>query len=178
MSSTDRTPIAPIDPESHSCARRLDRRGFLRDTGLFVAAVLAAQGLAPNAALAESARYMEPVAKAGRERTYAIPATDSVSVDSADSVVLVRSKGKVYAFSLECPHKGRMLEWQAGGGQFFCPKHKARFSPDGANVGGRKTSALDRYAVRKVGGNITIALDRVLSANGTPAEWAAAAITV
>jgi nitrite reductase/ring-hydroxylating ferredoxin subunit len=163
---------------SAPCPRRLDRRAFLRDTALFVAAALTAQGLVPDSAFAASAADIEPIAAVGRTRTFAMPTADGVSVDDADRVVLVRSRGKVYAFSIECPHRGRALEWQPDGQQFYCPKHKARFSPVGANIGGRRTTALDRFALRREGAVLVVALDRVLSATDTPAEWNAAVVNV
>ena len=164
--------------DAHQCPARLDRRAFLRDTALFVAGAMAASGLAPSLAFAEQARFIEPLTAIGRERGFPVPVADGVSVDDSNHLVLVRSRDKLYAFSLECPHRGRMLEWQPGGRQFYCPKHKARFSPAGANIGGRRTSALDRYALRRDGSQVVVSLDRVLSEKDTPAEWAGAVVTL
>lgn len=169
---------SPDTPDAHTCGRPSDRRTFLRDVALFAAAVVAAQGLAPNSALAGTAREITPMTAVGRERGYAIPATDGVSVDTREGLVLVRTHGKVFAFSMECPHRGRTLEWQPDSQQLYCPKHKARFATDGSNVGGRRTSPLDRFALRRDGSRVMVALDRVLSSKDQPAEWAAAAIDV
>jgi nitrite reductase/ring-hydroxylating ferredoxin subunit len=156
----------------------LDRRSFLRNAALFAAGALVAQGLTPDAALAERASFIQPLTSTVRERTYTLPQLDGVSVDEAERLVLVRSHNRLYAFSLECPHRGRMLEWQPGGSQFYCPKHKARFSTDGTNIGGRRTSALDRYALRRDGARVIVSLDLVLSFTDAPAEWKAAALSV
>lgn len=96
----------------------------------------------------------------------------------AVGVLVVRAHSKLYAFSLECPHRGRLLEWQPGGSQFYCPRHKAHFSTDGANIGGRRTGALDRYALRRDGAKVTVSLNRAFSATDAPAEWNAAALSV
>ncbi|MCC6243303.1 MAG: Rieske (2Fe-2S) protein [Gemmatimonadaceae bacterium] len=170
-------PVAALGNDA-PCPRRLDRRVFLRDTALLVVAALAAQGFTPDRAFADNTGDIEPLAAVGRTRTFALPTADGVWVNDADRVVLVRSRGKVYAFSIECPHRGRALEWQPDGQQFYCPKHKARFSPVGANIGGRRTTALDRFAIRREGAVLVIALDRVLSATDAPAEWNAAVVTV
>ncbi len=181
--STPENSARSVSPETSEqraapCPRRLDRRTFLRDTALFVAAALTAQGLTPGEALAEHVQFVEPLEAAGRERTFALPVSDGVSVDDADRLVLVRSRGKLYAFSLECPHRGRTIEWQPEGQQFYCPKHKARFATDGANAGGRRTSALDRFAIRRDGTRVIVSLDHVLSVTDTPADWAAAVVTL
>ena len=85
----------------------------------------------------------------------------------AVGVLLVRAHSKLYAFSLECPHRRRLLEWQTGGSQFYHPKNKARFSIDGANIGGRRTSALDRYSLRRDGTKVT-SRPPMRPQNGTP----------
>ncbi len=41
------------------------------------------------------------------------------------------SCGRVFAFSLDCPHKGRMLEWVDAENRLYCSKHKAHFGADG-----------------------------------------------
>ncbi len=163
---------------ANSSSPALDRRTFLRNSALFAVGVLVAQGLSPDSALADHARFIKPLESTARERAYGLPTHDSVSVDEAERLMLVRSNRKVYAFSLECPHRGRLLEWQPDGPQFYCPKHKARFSTEGANIGGRKTSALDRYALRRDGMRVVVALDQLLSMTDAPAEWAAAVLNV
>lgn len=166
------------DPSTSGDLSRLDRRDFLRNSALFAVGIMAAQGISPSAALADQARFIVPLDSKPGERLYAMPLLDGVSVDDAEQLALVRSHGKVYAFSLECPHRGRLLEWQADASRFYCTKHKARFSTDGANIGGRRTSALDRYGLRRDGARVIVSLDRVLSFTDTPAEWAAAVLSV
>ncbi len=167
--------LPAFTPEAAApCGRRLDRRAFLQDTALIVAAALVGTALAPDSALGSTASAMSPIAAVGRTRTYSIPATDGVQVDMADSVVLARWQGVLYAFSLDCPHRGATLRWNAGEQQFFCPKHKARFSTTGSHVSGRQTHALDRFALQRSGGNVVVVLDSVLEEVRDAAAWGSA----
>ena len=133
----------------HACAMMVDRRRFLRDTGVAIGAALVAGGLIPSRAWAETVGEITALAgvAAGQERAYALPATDGVWVDAANRLAIVRVSRQVFAFSLECPHKGRMLEWVDGEGRFYCSKHKARYAADGRRVSGRRTPDLDRFAL-------------------------------
>ena len=171
-------PIQTDDAVEHACPRRLDRRGFLRDTAMAVAGALIANGLASQAAFAERVAVITPLSTGARTRTYAIPAGDGVFVDEADGVVLARLQGKLFAFSIECPHKGARLQWLEGSKLLYCPKHKARFSADGAHVSGRQTRDLDRFAMRRVGANAVTVLDQVLDADQDASAWSAAVLSV
>ena len=156
---------------THTCGL-LDRRLFLQHAAVAVGAALVLDGLIAGEALADTARAMTPLSTTSRTRTYAIPATDGVFVDAADGVALARWKGKLYAFSLECPHRGADLQWRESEKQLYCPKHKARFSPDGAHVSGRMTRALDRFGLVRQGPDVVIALDQRL--RSTAAGWGGA----
>jgi Rieske Fe-S protein len=162
----------------HACPRSLDRRAFLRDTALAAAAALVAAGLAPTAAFAESVAAISPISVTAKERLYAIPASDGVTVDEAESVVFARWQGKLFAFSIKCPHRGEIVEWHASERQMYCPKHKARWTPGGDWVSGRQTRDLDRYALRRDGGRVAITVDQPLRADLHADAWAAAALTV
>jgi cytochrome b6-f complex iron-sulfur subunit len=174
------SPESPVIPTGcpSQLARQLDRRAFLRQTALTVAAALVAGGLAPSEAFASQVRSITATSAAGRERTYEIPATDGVSVDTANDVVLARSGGLLHAFSLACPHRGATLQWKAGEQHLYCPKHKARFGTDGAHVSGRATRDLDRFALRRNGNAVVVLLDQKLSANADAAAWKAAALAI
>jgi len=162
----------PADPE---CGHRLDRRTFLQQASGFAAAVLVGLGAPPSTAaqVAEvRAGNTEPDTARERVRTYALPVTDGALVDADSEVLLVRWGGRVFAFALGCPHRGTIVRWQGSGA--FCPKHKARFAPDGTNVGGRRTRALDRYPIRRVGAQVTVDLSARLEQDADAAAWAAA----
>lgn len=138
-------------PGTAGCPRLLDRRAFL-----FHAALVAA----------------------GAGRSYAIPAADGATVDAENEVLLVRWAGRVCAVSLACPHRGTRLEWHAAERRVFCPKHEARFRPDGAHDGGRRTRALDRYDLRREGDRLVVQLDARRRADQDAAAWEAATVVV
>lgn len=164
----------------HTCGMIVDRRRFLRDTGVAIGAALVAGGLIPSRAWAEAISEIAaiPGEAAGQERAYALPASDGVWVDATNRLALVRVSRQVFAFSLECPHKGRMLEWVDGEGRFYCSKHKARYAADGRRVSGRRTPDLDRFALRQQQGRVLVATDRVLAIDTDQAAWSAAVLRV
>lgn len=161
-----------------ACPHATDRRAFLRHMALAVAGTLAVTGLSPGTAFASGARYITPLAGGGNQRRYDLPRADGVSIDSSNEVIIARWQGHVYAFSLRCPHRGTKLVWHADESRVFCPKHKARFRPDGAYDSGRRTRALDRYAVRRQGAQLVVDLAAVLREDADALRWATAAVTV
>ena len=160
-----------------ACPHATDRRAFLRHMALAVAGTLAVTGLSPSAAFANSARYIAPLATRGNQRRYDLPRADGVSIDSSNEVILARWQGHVYAFSLRCPHRGTKLEWHADESRVFCPKHKARFRPDGAHDSGRNTRSLDRYALHVESGTVVVELDTLYRIDESPAAWEGAVVS-
>ena len=59
------------------------------------------------------------------DKRYPVPVEDGVSIDKDNSVIIARASGKIYAFSLGCPHQNTALRWDADDHQFMCPKHKS-----------------------------------------------------
>ena len=114
----------------------------------------------------------------GNQRHYDLPRSDGVAVDSDNEVILARWQGHVYAFSLRCTHRGTRLVWHADESRVFCPKHKARFRPDGAHDSGRITRSLDRYGLRLEGGAVVVELDMLYRLDEDPAGWTAAVMAV
>ncbi len=153
------------------------RRAFLRDVGFSVVAALALVG-SPALALADSVAAVGPLRVAGTRRTYSIPSGDSISVDSDSDVIVARWQDRVYAFSLKCPHRGTRLEWRDDERRLFCPKHKARFQPDGSHDSGRSSRDLDRYDIKREGGALVVDLDARRRADREPDAWQAAMITL
>ena len=152
------------------------RRAFLRDAGVLAVAALAALGVAPDAALARTVRAVSARRTGAARVDYDLPPADGVQVDEANDVILVRWAGQAWAFSLACPHKGTRLRWQAGEERFFCPRHKARFTPEGAHASGRRTRSLDRYDIRRVGDRLLVDLDALHREDEDPAGWQAAVV--
>ena len=59
----------------------------------------------------------------------------------------------------------------------FCPKHKARFRPDGAHDSGRNTRSLDRYVLHVESGTVVVELDTLYRIDESPAAWAGAVVS-
>ena len=163
----------------HECGRCIvaDRRGFLGGLALALTA-LAVEGILPRAAHALPMVEVQPIAAAGEEATYAIPATDGVQFDKGKEVILARHAGAVYAFSLSCPHQNTALRWNAGSAQFQCPRHKSKYQPDGTFISGRATRAMDRYAVRKDGERVVVSLDSLFEQDADAVAWGAAKVAI
>jgi nitrite reductase/ring-hydroxylating ferredoxin subunit len=170
----------PIENRGHSacgeCPLSVDRRAFLRDAALAALGVLTSVAVFP--AVAHAVRTARPVRAVGGERLYEIPATDSVSIDEENEVILVRWQKRAYAFSSRCTHRGARLQWRENEGRVFCPKHKARFRPDGAHDSGRRARDLDRYGIRRRDDALAIDLDVLYQADDDIAAWSRAFVAL
>ena len=183
---SDQTAPIPADdcggcPLHDGLAANMERREFLRAAGLALAS-LGMLGLGSGSAAAMSVRVVDAVgARPGdrpEEKRYPIPAADGVSIDRDNSVIVARAAGKVYAFSLACPHQNTALRWNAEDNQFQCPKHKSRYKPDGTFIEGRATRDMDRLAVRRDGGFILVDVDKLYQQDENAAQWGAAFVPV
>lgn len=112
------------------------------------------------------------------EKTYPLPLGDQVTIDKDESVIVARHAGKVFAFSLACPHQNTALRWDGKNNRFQCPKHRSRYQPDGVFIDGRATRGLDRFAVRRSENNIVVNLDALYQEDRNPTEWAAAFVSL
>jgi len=166
------------DERCGDCPIATNRRRFLRDAAFTAVATLVATGLRPNAALANLVTGIVPVRKAGPLMNYAVPSTDAVMVDDENDVIITRYRGKVYAFSRRCPHKGARLVWHESEDRLFCPKHKARFTAGGDHASGRRSRNLDRYGLRQQGREIVVDTDTVYREDDDPQAWRSAVIAV
>jgi Rieske Fe-S protein len=159
----------------------VDRRDFFRDAGAAAVSILIALGAAPARAAAAPIELVSALAGGSRdEKAYPIPAKDGVQIDKDNATMVTRWQGKVYVFSLACPHQNTMLRWSDKDSQFQCPKHHSRFEPNGVYIAdsGRATRGLDRFAVRKDGNNVVANLDSLWQQDEDEAAWTAAFITV
>lgn len=154
-----------------------NRRIFLRDAALAVAGAMAMSARA-RVAFAERVTAATASVSRGLLRTYAMPEEGTVSVDAGNDVILARWENRIYAFSLRCPHRGTKLEWRANDRNVFCPKHKARFLPNGTHVSGRRTRDLDRYGIRREGTSIVVDLSVLNRADQDLARWRSAVVDV
>ena len=154
------------------------RREFLRAAGMALASI----GLLGGGA---SELHAMPVTlltglpgERPEERRYPVPTVDGVSVDKDNSVIIARAGGRVYAFSLACPHQNTALRWSVADHQFECPKHKSRYRDDGSFIEGRATRAMDRLSIRRDAAMLVVDVDKMFQQDDQPKEWGAASIPV
>ncbi len=159
----------------------IERRAFLR-AGAMALASLGVLGTMSRTAGAMIPAELSPmVPRSGdrhEEKRYAIPAADGVAIDKDNSVIIARAAGKVYAFSLACPHQNTALRWNADDKEFTCPKHKSHYKPDGQFIDGRATRDMDRLAIKRDGANIVVDVDTLYQQDLNTAQWTAAFIAV
>jgi len=63
-------------------------------------------------------------------------------------------------------------------GRFQCPKHKSKYEPDGTFISGRATRNMDRYAIKRAGMEVEVALEVLYRNDKQPAEWTAAVVVL
>ena len=164
-----------------SAPEAMQRREFLR-AGMLALASLGLLGAGSRAAQAmpvigDATVVASRSGDRHEEKRYAIPAADGVAIDKDNGVIIARSAGKVYAFSLACPHQNTALRWEADDKQFTCPKHKSHYKADGTFIEGRATRDMDRLAVRKDGQALVVDVDMLYQQDLNLAQWTAAFIT-
>jgi nitrite reductase/ring-hydroxylating ferredoxin subunit len=173
-------PLSP-DPATADDCRDCplhDRRAFLRDATLGVAALLTLLGRSRLEAAALPVRFGAALHVRGDERTYPIPAADGATIDKDAQVILVRFEAHVYAFSLSCPHQNTALRWLPDDHRFQCPKHKSKYQPDGQFISGRATRGMDRFSIRRAGETVVVDLAVLHKQDTDAAGWNAALVTL
>ena len=161
------------------CSIGVNRRAFLRAATLAAAAALVVEGRPRDADAQLPPMYdLHPLVTTKDTKTYAIPATDGVSIDKSADVILVRWERNLYAFNLSCPHQNTALRWLESDHRFQCPKHKSKYRPDGAFIEGRATRGMDRLEIKREGANVVVNLDRMFKQDEDGAGWTAAVVHV
>jgi nitrite reductase/ring-hydroxylating ferredoxin subunit len=159
----------------------MERRAFLRTASLALASV-GLLGLGATGAEAMPVRSLVALAERSGdqrdERRYPMPTSDGVAIDKDNSVIVARAGGKVYAFSLACPHQNTALRWDGTDHQFMCPKHKSHYRADGTFIEGRATRDMDRLPIRRAGDELIVEVDKIYQQDDNQAEWTAAFVTV
>ena len=151
----------------------MERRDFLRES-----ATRALMLALPLAALRDLPMHFVRGTGARAEKAYPFPATDGVAIDKDESVIIARFDGKIWAFSLACPHQNTAIRWDDRARRFQCPKHKSRYRPDGTFIEGRATRGLDRFAARRDGEQVIVNLDALYREDKEAERWATAFIQV
>lgn len=154
------------------------RRSFLRTT-CGISTVVGVMAALPRDLRALPVHFVDgaPIGSVA-ERAFPIPAADSVNIDRKISAILVRSNGKVFAFSLTCPHERAAVKWIEKEAKFMCTKHDSKYLPEGKYISGRSTRNMDRFPIRKDAGNVVINLDAVFHSDTDAAGWSAAEVAV
>lgn len=165
-----------LDSCSGCVVAETSRRQFLRDAGFAAAAALALVA-APSRLLAEPLRLISARIN-GSTRSYSIPATDGVSIDKDNEVILVRWQNAIYAFALSCPHQNTALRWEEDNKQFQCPKHHSKYRPDGTFIEGRATRGMDRFAITRTAAGVSVDIDKIFEQEADEKEWSSAVIHV
>jgi nitrite reductase/ring-hydroxylating ferredoxin subunit len=154
------------------------RRSFLQDLAGLVAAAVVGLGLDARAAAALPVQLASGRLTGRGDCTYPVPAADGVTIDRGNDVMLARYQGRVFAFSLACPHQNTALRWLQAEGRFQCPKHKSKYRPDGTFIEGRATRGMDRYAVRLVGNSVAVDIDKLYQEDTDLTQWQHAVVSL
>lgn len=180
MMPHDRSPAGEDTADSCTGCALHDRarRAFLHDATRLAAGLLVALGAGPERAAALVLRATTARARQGSEAAYALPAQDGAEIDRDNAVILVRWQNAIHAFALSCPHQNTALRYLDSEQLFQCPKHKSRYRMDGTFISGRATRGMDRYALRRDGGQLFVNLDALYREDENQAEWEAAVVRV
>jgi Rieske Fe-S protein len=164
-----------MGPDScDGCGLGVSRRDFVRELGMVLGALAAVGASLSEPALALS--RVGGVRGLGETVRYPIPTQDGAQIDTTQEVILVRWQNAVYAFNLSCPHQRTALKWLAEDTRFQCPKHKSKYTPDGAFISGRATRGMDRFSLKREGNEVVVDLDDMHKQDKDPDGWNAAVV--
>ena len=129
------------DPEGS-----LNRRQFFVRMGLGSLAVAGAgtavfayQFLSPNVLYEPS-----PIVNAGKPASYP---PDSVTLDPATGIFVVRESEGFFALSAVCTHLGCLTAWKPELGIIACPCHGSKFKPEGTKIEGPAPRPLPHFQI-------------------------------
>ena len=110
------------------------------------------------------------------EARYPIPATDGVSIDTKNDVMIARVGDSAYAFALACPHQNTALRWLKKDNRFQCPKHQSKYKPTGEFITGRATRNMDRLSIKLDGTSLVVDTSQEIRSDTDAGKWAAAVV--
>ena len=108
-------------------------------------------------------RFLAPQEGSGDAQQVKIP-RDQVAVGTAHffnyqgqpAVLLQPEAGEFIALSAVCTHLGCIVKWVNDEGEFLCPCHGGRYSPDGKVTVGPPPKPLETYPVTLQGDTILV----------------------
>ncbi|MEQ1691651.1 MAG: Rieske (2Fe-2S) protein [Gemmatimonas sp.] len=160
-------------PSSSPCSGECSgRRAFLLDALGAAAALAGFSAVTPWSTLSA----LEGNTK-GTLR-YPIPSADSVSIDTANEVILRRFKDEIFAFALSCPHQNTAIRALPGANGFQCPRHKSRYQPNGTFINGKATRNMDRLPITRDGNDVVVDANIAYESDTEPMKWANAVVKV
>ncbi|MEO8000223.1 MAG: Rieske (2Fe-2S) protein [Gemmatimonadaceae bacterium] len=151
-----------------------ERRQFVQSAVGSVAALLGLSLFGSTEAAAQIFPLNARADSATGATNYPIPATDGVSIDTTNYVILARADNKVYAFALSCPHQNTSLRWNAKDHRFQCPKHKSRYAASGEFLDGRATRNMDRLPIKLEANAVAVDTVHEIRSDQDAAKWASA----
>ncbi len=158
--------------------KECSRRDFLSKSSCAVFAALVASGISAAKAMSLPIDMTSAEAAQGSEHSYPLPSVDGVSIDEDNQVILVRSENHIYAFALACPHQNTALLWRPQDHRFQCPRHQAKYQPDGTFISGHATRNMDRFALRLEGQKIVVDFSKLYRSDQQKAEWNSAVLAL
>ncbi|GAB6082536.1 Rieske (2Fe-2S) protein [Desulfuromonas carbonis] len=72
------------------------------------------------------------------------------------AVVVQPQPGQFIALTAVCTHLGCIVKWEVDKGDFLCPCHGGRYSPDGQVTAGPPPKPLESYAVQIQGDQLLV----------------------
>ncbi|MDR0787150.1 MAG: Rieske 2Fe-2S domain-containing protein [Gemmatimonadota bacterium] len=165
-------------PDCQGCS--ISRRRAVMEIVAGLGLALAATGLSDEKLLAQPFAAISGLRNLANTITYPVPTADGVQIDKANDVILVRWGGMVRAFNLSCTHRNTALKWDDRTEQFYCTKHRSRFTTAGEFIprSGRATRAMDRFAITREGATVRVDLNALYQADRNAAAWNAAGVAV
>ena len=160
------------------CVDCQSRRSVLGQMSAAALAVIAGVELWPGTAHAVPVSEARGAKISPTERSYPLPAADSVAIDRDEQVIVVRFQKHAFVFNLACPHENTALRWKESLGHFQCPRHGSEYQPDGAFISGRATRNMDRFAVRRSGDTVVADLNRLYRSDQQTQDWASAVLAL
>jgi nitrite reductase/ring-hydroxylating ferredoxin subunit len=154
------------------------RRRFLGVAAGGLVGILGLLGLSEDVRALPVLTTSPAPARAADQKRYPIPSSDSVNVDHAESLIVVRLQNHVYVFNLACPHQQAAVKWLPADHRFQCTKHDSKYTPQGVYMSGHATRNLDRFPIRIDGNQIVVDLDHMIQSDKDPSGWAAANVAV